>query len=200
MRSGGVWRYAWNSLPVLLRASGTALLAVLGPASDAAAQRDEAVREWLTRLRTTGLPLDWTAKLRRSRGRLGAAAILAGHRPAGGTPARSSCMRRRWRRHDAAWPAPVVAVAHSCVGDVVARGARWRAAAAELAWRTAAICRRGLRARRCRAARRASSLPTRWQRFTGYSRSCTWSLTAYARPIGTAHGAAARADRGPALG
>lgn len=129
---GGIWRYSVD-LAAGLAASGVqTVLAVLGP-SASPPQRAEAEAVPALRLVDTGLPLDWTAatlsELTQASERLAALAALAGvgsvhlHAPALVGAAR--------------WPAPVVAVAHSCVATW------WRAVRGgpmpdDLAWRSAA--------------------------------------------------------------
>ena len=129
---GGVWRYSVDLAAGLAGCGVQTVLAVLGP-SASPAQRAEAEAVPRLRLVDTGLPLDWTAAapsvLDRASERLAALASLAGvgsvhlHAPAlvGG----------------ARWPAPVVAVAHSCVATW------WRAVRGgpmpdDFAWRSAA--------------------------------------------------------------
>jgi len=136
---GGVWRYAVDLAGGLsARGIGT-VLAVMGPAADSA-QRREAEAVPGLRLVQTGLPLDWTAEspeaLAHASEKLTVLAALTGvssvhlHAPAlVGTRA---------------WPVPVVAVAHSCVGTW------WRAVRggdmpADFGWRSDAAAA-GLRA------------------------------------------------------
>ena len=132
---GGVWAYTLD-LAAALAARGTAVeLAVLGPAATPA--QAEAATAAGASLHATGLPLDWTvetpAALEQS-----AVALAALARGLGAdlvqlhTPALVG---------DAAWPAPVLAVAHSCVGTW------WEAVRGpappppDFAWRMAAMGR-----------------------------------------------------------
>ena len=129
---GGVWRYSVDLAEGLAGCGVQTVLAVLGPSANPA-QRAEAEAVPGLRLVDTGLPLDWTAaapsELDRASERLAGLAALAGvgsvhlHAPA--------------LVGDARWPAPVVAVAHSCVATW------WRAVRGgpmpdDLAWRSAA--------------------------------------------------------------
>ena len=108
---GGVWRYAVDLAGGLADRGIETVLAIMGPAADAAQRKEaEAVRG--LRLVQTGLPLDWTAAspadLAQASAKLTALAALTGasaahlHAPAlvGAQP----------------WPVPAVVVAHSCVG------------------------------------------------------------------------------------
>ena len=107
---GGTWRYSVDLAEGLADCGIRTVLAVLGP-SASPAQHAEAEAVPGLRLVQTGLPLDWTAttplKLAQASERLAGLAALAGassvhlHAPALVGAAR--------------WPAPVVAVAHSCV-------------------------------------------------------------------------------------
>lgn len=126
---GGVWRYTIDLARGLSDLGIDPIIAVLGPAP-VPAQCDEAAAIPRLRLVQTGLPLDWTADtpadLAHTSDRLAALAALTGvasihlHAPAlVGT---------------ATWPAPIVAVHHSCVGTW------WRAVRAgppppDFAWR-----------------------------------------------------------------
>lgn len=129
---GGVWRYSLDLARGLSERGTGCVLAVLGPAPDVA-QREEARAVPGLELVQTGLPLDWTADdagaLEAASARLATLAALTGvasvhlHAPA--------------LVGEAAWPAPVVTVAHSDVGTW------WRAMRdgeppADLAWRVAA--------------------------------------------------------------
>ncbi len=129
---GGVWRYAIELADGFAARGVETVLAVMGPAADAA-QRLEAGRVHGLRLVQTGLELDWTARsaaeldgataqLRSLAAEVGASSVHL-HAPAlvGSTP----------------WPVPVVAVSHSCVATW------WRAVRggdmpADFAWRTEA--------------------------------------------------------------
>lgn len=107
---GGVWRYALDLAGVLRPLGWEARLAVLGP-PPSPAQEAEAVRRTGAAPLRLDVPLDWEAggpeALARGRAAIRAAAEAVGadlvqiDQPAyaGG-----------------AWPVPVVAVAHSCVG------------------------------------------------------------------------------------
>jgi len=129
---GGIWRYSVDLAKGLAELGVQTVLAVMGP-SVSPAQRAEAEVVPGLHLVDTGLPLDWTAatppELARSSERLASLAALLGvssvhlHAPALVGAAR--------------WPAPVVAVAHSCVATW------WRAVRSgpmpdDLAWRGAA--------------------------------------------------------------
>ena len=126
---GGVWHYTLALATGLAAAGCDCHVAVLGPAPSPA-QRAQARQAGID-LSETGLPLDWTAPS-----------------PAGmAATAASLAQRAAASRADLvhlhtpalvpfAWPAPVVAVAHSCVGtwwDAVRGGPlppdlQWRAA------------------------------------------------------------------------
>lgn len=105
---GGVWRYSVDLAHGLARHGVTSILAVLGPAPDAA-QRAEA-RD--LQLVDTGLPLDWTAEnpaaLAQAGPRLSTLAALLG--------ASSVHLHAPALAAHAAWPVPTVVVAHSDVG------------------------------------------------------------------------------------
>ncbi|GAC1345740.1 MAG: glycosyltransferase family 4 protein [Acetobacteraceae bacterium] len=132
---GGVWRYAVDLATGLAERGIEAVLAVLGPAPDAA-QRREAAR---FRLVDTGLPLDWTAEGPADLGR----ATDALRRLAALTGVAGVHLHAPALAGSGAWPVPVVAVAHSCVatwwravrGGALPEDFRWRtqAAAAGLA-------------------------------------------------------------------
>ena len=129
---GGVWRYSVDLAAGLADHGVQTVLAVLGP-SATPAQRAEAEAVPGLRLVDTGLPLDWTAtapsELDRASERLAGLAALAGvgsvhlHAPALVGAAR--------------WPAPVVAVAHSCV-ETWWRAVRGGPMPDDFAWRSAA--------------------------------------------------------------
>jgi len=129
---GGVWRYSVDLAEGLAAHDVQTVLAVLGPAAGRM-QRVEAEAVPGLRLVNTGLPLDWTAKapaeLDRASEHLASLAALVG---AGGihlhAPALVGVVR---------WPAPVVAVAHSCVATWW-RAVRGGAMPDDFAWRTAA--------------------------------------------------------------
>ena len=129
---GGTWRYSVDLAEGLAMYGIQTVLAVLGP-SASTVQRGEAEAVRGLRLVDTGFPLDWTAaapvELAQASERLASLAALTGvnsvhlHAPALVGAAR--------------WPAPVVAVAHSCVATW------WRAVRGgpipdDLAWRSAA--------------------------------------------------------------
>lgn len=134
---GGVWRYSVDLALGMAALGVEPVLAVLGPAPS----QDQVAEAAGVRLVATGLPLDWTAagsgELAQASEKLAALAALLGvdgihlHSPALVGTAR--------------WPAPVVAVAHSCVGTWwrAVRGGRppddfgWRIAATEAGLRRA---------------------------------------------------------------
>jgi glycosyltransferase involved in cell wall biosynthesis len=135
---GGVWRYCLE-LAAGLTASGTEVLLVsMGP-PPSPEQRAEAAA--LCALRVTDLALDWLAETpaQIADAALSLAAIAADW------GADSIHVHTPALVPDADWPAPVVAVAHSCVGTW------WRAMRgaepipSDLAWR-AALVGAGLRA------------------------------------------------------
>ena len=131
---GGVWRYSVDLAEGLAAHDVQTVLAVLGPAAGRM-QRVEAEAVPGLRLVNTGLPLDWTAKapaeLDRASERLASLAALVG---AGGIHLHAPALVGAVR-----WPAPVVAVAHSCVatwwravrGGVMPDDFAWRAAATQ---------------------------------------------------------------------
>lgn len=130
---GGVWRYSLDLARGLSDRGIGCVLAVLGPGPDAA-QRDEARAVSGLDLVQTGLPLDWTADdaaaLRGVSKRLATLAALTG--------AGSAHLHAPALVGEAAWPVPVVAVAHSDVGTW------WRAVRdglppPDLAWRMDAM-------------------------------------------------------------
>ncbi len=107
---GGVWRYSLAIAAGLADAGWKCTLATMGP-SPGAHQRAEAAAIPKCTLVDTGLPLDWTARdesaLAAAAAALGALARHAGAETAHlHTPSLAAF----------AWPVPVVAVAHSCVG------------------------------------------------------------------------------------
>lgn len=108
---GGVWRYSLGLAEGYAARGARVTLVTLGP-PPTAAQRREAAAIPNLRLTCTDLPLDWPAKN---------ADQLA--------DATRALARLAWRARidavhlhtpalvgDAVWPAPVVAMAHSCVG------------------------------------------------------------------------------------
>lgn len=136
---GGVWRYSLDLARGLQERGIGCVLAVLGPGPNPA-QRTEARAVPGLDLVQTGLPLDWTAEdaaaLRTASTRLATLAALTG--------AMSVHLHAPALVGDAAWPVPVVAVAHSDVGTW------WRAMRGgpppdDLAWRIEAT-RAGLHA------------------------------------------------------
>ncbi|MGU3466767.1 glycosyltransferase [Methylobacterium sp. C33D] len=136
---GGVWQYSLDLAAGLVRRGLAVTVAVLGPAPSAARI---AAAEGATgaQIRTTGLPLDWTAATPGAV--LDAARALAGLARTVGADLvhlHSPAMAL------ADFPVPVVAVCHSCVAtwwDAVETGPL----PADLAWR------HDLTARGCRAA------------------------------------------------
>ena len=129
---GGVWRYSVDLADGLAAFGIETVLAVLGPPADAAQRREAEAVQGL-RLVSTGLPLDWTAKvpaeLDRASERLASLAALVG---AGSIHLHAPALVGAVR-----WPAPVVVVAHSCVATWW-RAVRGGAMPADFAWRTAA--------------------------------------------------------------
>ena len=129
---GGIWRYSVDLAEGLAGCGVQTVLAVLGPSADPA-QRAEAEAVPGLRLVDTGLPLDWTAaapsELARASEHLAGLAALAG---ADGVHLHAPALVGAAR-----WPAPVVAVAHSCVATW------WRAVRGgpmpdDFAWRSEA--------------------------------------------------------------
>jgi glycosyltransferase involved in cell wall biosynthesis len=153
---GGVWRQCMELAGGLTARGVRVLLATMGP-HPRREQREEASALDGCELAVTDLPLDWTADcaetLHEASRRLAALAALWGadsiqlHAPAmvGGARWQQEALTRRADAHrplprsgrgegDAGWPAPVVAMAHSCVGtwwDAVRGGAL----PPDLAWR-----------------------------------------------------------------
>lgn len=136
---GGVWQYSLDLAARLVRRGLQVTIAVLGPAPSEARARDAAATTAADIL-ATGLPLDWTAETPEAV--LGAArglADLARSLDADLVHLHSPAMAL------AEFPAPVVAVCHSCVGTW------WEAVETgplppDLAWR------HDLTTRGCRAA------------------------------------------------
>jgi glycosyltransferase involved in cell wall biosynthesis len=132
---GGVWRYSLELASGFAARGARVVLAVMGPAPSAA-QRSEAAAISGLRLVSTELPLDWLADT---------PALLA-------DAARSlAAIAARARVHTiqlhtpalaagAAWPAPVIAAAHSCVGTWW-HAVRGGAMPNDLAWRANAVAR-----------------------------------------------------------
>lgn len=126
---GGIWRYSVDLAKGLAEHGVQTVLAVMGP-SVSHMQRAEAEAVPGLRLADTGLPLDWTAatplELAQTSERLAGLAALVG---IGGVHLHAPALVGAAR-----WPAPVVAVAHSCVATW------WRAVRSgpmpdDLAWR-----------------------------------------------------------------
>ncbi len=129
---GGIWRYSVDLAAGLAGRGVQTMLAVLGPSANPA-QRVEAEAVPGLRLVDTGLPLDWTASVSSELDR--ASDCLAGLAATAGV--RSVHLHAPALVGTARWPAPVVAVAHSCVATW------WRAMRGgpmpdDLAWRCAA--------------------------------------------------------------
>jgi glycogen synthase len=129
---GGVWRYAIEVAAGLAGFGGRVTLVSMGPSASPAQRAEARAIEGLTFIET-GLPLDWTAHDPAALGAAGARlreiAAEAG--------ARSVHLHAPALVGAAPWPAPVVAVAHSCVATW------WRAVRGgplppDLAWRAAA--------------------------------------------------------------
>lgn len=130
---GGVWRYTIDLASGLSAHGIPPIVAVLGPAPTQA-HRDEANAIPTLHLVQTGLPLDWTAEtpaaLAHATNNLATLATLMS--------AQSIHLHAPALVGQAEWPAPAVAVAHSCVGtwwNAVRTGPlppdfAWRAAAA----------------------------------------------------------------------
>ena len=127
---GGVWQYTLDLARGLGERGVACVLAVLGP-EPGPGQRAEAAAVVGLEVIATGLPLDWTAEdadaMRHAQGRLRALAALLG---TGGIHLHSPALVGAER-----WPAPVVAVSHSCVATW------WRAVRSgplpeDFAWRT----------------------------------------------------------------
>jgi glycosyltransferase involved in cell wall biosynthesis len=168
---GGVWVYAMELALILSQLTVEVVLVVLGPRVSSA-QAAEAAALPGVMLAETGLPLDWMAASREVLDRTAAAlAVLAReyeveliqlHSPAWA----ASCP----------WPAPVIAVTHSCVGTW------WRAVRgdgplpADFAWRIAAV-RAGLLA--------ADAVIAPTQAFAGLTRQ----VYGLHRPIQVVHNA-----------
>ncbi len=130
---GGVWRYSIDLARGLAGRGVACVLAVLGPEADAG-QRNEARAVPGLELVRTGLPLDWTADgpaaLAAAGERLAALAGLVG---AGAVHLHAPALLGTAR-----WPAPVVAVAHSCVGTWW-RAVRGGAPPPDFRWRMEAM-------------------------------------------------------------
>ena len=136
---GGVWTYTLE-LAAALTDTGTAIeLAVLGPA--ATLTQTQAAAAAGATLHHTGLALDWTVEKPAALEQISAAlATLARRLGVDRVQLHSPALLG-----PAAWPAPVLAVAHSCVGTwwEAVRGAA--PPPADFTWRMAAMAH-GLRA------------------------------------------------------
>jgi glycosyltransferase involved in cell wall biosynthesis len=132
---GGVWRYSLEIAAGFAARGARVTLVTMGPPPDAAQEAEASAIRGVDLVRTA-LPLDWLAETptalaatARSLAQIAArcgAEVVQLH-----TPALAA---------DAHWPAPVVAVAHSCVGtwwQAVHGGAM----PVDLAWRAAAMAR-----------------------------------------------------------
>lgn len=134
---GGVWPYSLELARLLAAEHFEVVLAVLGPAPSPA-QRREAARPGIS-LVETGLPLDWMAPYQDALHETASALVgLAREIRADLVQLHTPALLGRCH-----WPAPVLAVAHSCTGTW------WRAVRADapppddFAWRMAAV-REGL--------------------------------------------------------
>jgi glycosyltransferase involved in cell wall biosynthesis len=129
---GGIWRYTLDLASGLSERGIDCVIAVLGPPPDAAQSAEATAIRGVTLVRT-GQPLDWTAEtpeaLLKAAERVATIAALMG--------AQSVHLHTPALLGEAAWPAPVLAVHHSCVGTW------WRAMRPgppppDFAWRIAA--------------------------------------------------------------
>jgi glycosyltransferase involved in cell wall biosynthesis len=135
---GGVWRYSLELACDFSARGATVCLAVMGPAPDAA-QRAEAAALAGVQTDITGLPLDWLAASRPAvQSAAAALAAMAAQRQVHSVHLHTPALFG-----DAAWPCPVVAVAHSCVGTWW-QAVRGGALPQDLAWRTDLVAQ-GLR-------------------------------------------------------
>ncbi len=141
---GGVWRYTLDLAAGFAERGVPTLLAVLGP-EPSQSQRAEAAAARL-RLVQTGLPLDWTAEGPADLAHATAGLIrLAAEAGAASVHLHAPALVGQGQEHGP-WPAPVVAVAHSCVatwwqavrGGPMPPDFRWRTAAAAEGLRRAA--------------------------------------------------------------
>ena len=106
---GGVWQYSLDLARGFAARGMAPLLAVLGP-PPSPSQRAAAGAITGLRLLVTGLPLDWTADCASDvRGAADALAALASREGVQSAHLHAPALAA------AAWPVPVVAVAHSCV-------------------------------------------------------------------------------------
>ncbi len=126
---GGGWRYTMELTQGIPARGAEVVLAVLGP-PPSLAQRQEAAGIAGLRWIATGLPLDWLAETPDDLAF--ASHVLAS--VAGQTGVDTVQLHAPALVGDARWPAPVIAVAHSCVGTWW-RAVRGGAVPADLAWR-----------------------------------------------------------------
>lgn len=130
---GGIWQYATDLARGLAGHGIETILAVAGP-PPTPAQRALAEAIPGLELVDTGLPLDWTAGTAAEIGRAGdAMAALAEHHAVDLVHLNSPALAA-----EASFPAPVVAVAHSCVATWWA-AVRGGSLPADFAWRTALV-------------------------------------------------------------
>jgi glycosyltransferase involved in cell wall biosynthesis len=134
---GGVWHYALDLARGFSAHGIETVLAILGPGPVGSNAREARCIPGL-RLVETGLPLDWTARSERELRRVGPELARLAERHAAeivhlNAPALAAGTR---------FPAPVVAVAHSCVATWW-RAVRQGPLPAEFAWRTR-LTRQGL--------------------------------------------------------
>jgi len=132
---GGIWQYSLDLARGFIERGAEVLLVTLGP-KPSASQRRQAQSIQRLRLLQTDLPLDWLAN--HPKQLIDAASVLTDI--AARHHVDSVHLHTPALVHGAAWPAPVVAVAHSCVGTW------WRAVCggplpADLAWRADAMAR-----------------------------------------------------------
>jgi glycosyltransferase involved in cell wall biosynthesis len=132
---GGVWRYSLEVANGFASRGARVLLAVIGPAPTVA-QRMEAAAIPGVRLVSTGLPLDWLADT--------PAQVAETARALAAIAARARVQTVQLHTPafiaEAAWPAPVIVAAHSCVGTWW-QSVRGGAMPADLAWRAEAVAR-----------------------------------------------------------
>ena len=132
---GGVWRYSLELAGGFASHGVQTVLVTLGPEPDLA-QRAEAQTVPGLHLVVTELPLDWLAE--------NAAQLEAAARALAKMAAQHRCASVHLHTPalvgGAAWPAPVVAVAHSCVGTWW-RAVHGGAMPEDLAWRADAVAR-----------------------------------------------------------
>lgn len=130
---GGVWRYSLELAHGFARRGACVTLVTLGPSPNVAQRREAEAIPGL-RLFCTDLPLDWLADGPTQLA--DAAHVLAG--VAARARVDSVHLHTPALVGNATWPAPVVAVAHSCVGTWWS-AVRGGAMPADLAWRAAAV-------------------------------------------------------------